>query len=335
MQSDADFPGLKTAFDQVRGELAKTVVGQNAIVEQLMISLLSQGHCLFEGPPGAAKSLVAASLARVLGLTFDRIRCTPDLSPQDVVGLGVAPTGSGEVPGPIFASIVLVDDFSRLSPKTDCIIQQAIQEDRVVLDGRRHSLPDPFLVLATRYPDQDSDDLAREHHDDRFMMKIAIGYPDYENEYELAEVMSSPAAEPLEQVVAPENVRTFRELARQAEAAPRVIHYAMRLVRSTRVHEGETPDFIYEWVDFGAGPRAAHYLVLAAKMRAALHGRSEASPADVQAVAHPVLRHRIIANRNARSNGVTVDRIIRRLLYETPERYDGDEQRPESREIES
>ena len=331
MTSEIDFRAVRQSFEQIRHELSKTLIGQDAVVEQLMIALLAEGHCLFEGPPGVARSLAAASLARVLGLTFDRIRCTPDLTPHDIIGLGAAPQGTGEVPGPIFANIVLVDDFTRLRPRSDALIQQAIQQDQIVLDGRRYVLAEPFLLLATRYPDNEELDPITEHHDDRFMMKVAIGYPEYDDEFELAEVMSSADVGPPEQVVASHDLQAFRDVARHVEVAPPAVHYALRLVRATRVHEGETPDFVYEWVEFGAGPRAAHYLVLAAKTRAALHGRNEVDHDDIKAVAHPVLRHRIITNRNARSNGVTVDRVIRRLLYDTPERAPGDEAPPASR----
>ncbi|MBP89335.1 MAG: AAA family ATPase [Planctomycetaceae bacterium] len=328
MPNDSDLEHLQSAFAAIRDQLAKAVVSQDAVVEQMMIALLAQGHCLYEGPAGAAKSLAAASLARVLGLQFDRVRCTAELSPHDVVGLGAAPTGTTEVPGPIFANIVLVDDFARLPASTDALIQQAIQENRIVLDGRRHGLPEPFMILATRYPEVDAADSIVEHHDDRFMMKIAVAYPAYDEEFALADKPAAPEPVDLEQVIAKKDVATFRQVTSLIEAPPHVIHYALRLVRATRIHEGETPDFSYEWVDFGAGPRAAHYMTLAARIRAGLYGREEATADDIKAVAHPILRHRIITNSNARSTGVTVDRVIRRLLYEIEERQDGDEQRP-------
>lgn len=328
MPDETDLEQLHSTFVAIQEQLAKAIVGHDAVVEQMLIALLAGGHCLLEGPAGAAKSLTAASLARVLGLQFDRVRCTADLTPSEVVGRGAAPKGSGEVPGPIFANVVLVDDVNRLSASTDALIQQAIQENRVVLEGRRHWLPEPHLILATRYPDVEAAETTVEHHDDRFMMKIAISYPDYDDEFALASQLTSTEPEPLEQVAGKEHLATFREVATEIEVPPPVIHYALRLVRATRVHEGETPDFVYEWVDFGAGPRAAHQLTLAAKIRAALQGRATVASEDIAATAHPILRHRIITNRNARSTGVTVDRVIRRLLYETPDREEGDDVEP-------
>ncbi|MEX0818272.1 MAG: MoxR family ATPase [Pirellulaceae bacterium] len=313
---------LQAAVERVRGELAKCLVGSDALVEQLMISLLAGGHCLLEAAPGTAKTLATASFARVTGLAFDQIRSTADLTPEDLVGLGAQPKNELEVPGPLFANLVLVADIERLSPRADALIQQAIQEQQVVLRGRRHALADPFMIVATQYPVHDGHEnraertVADEYHDDRFLLKIKIAYPDEATEYQLATSMSSAAQEPLEQVIGLDELRSFRTLVRQVEAPPEVINYILRLVRATRVHEGETPDFIYEWVDFGAGPRATHHLTLAAKVRAALEGREQVSTEDVRAVAHPLLRHRIITNRNARSTGVTVDRVIKRLLYE-------------------
>lgn len=328
MSNEAELEHLHAVCEAVREQLAKAVVSQDAVIEQMMIALLAQGHCLLEGPAGAAKSLVAASLACVLGLRFDRVRCTAELTPAQVVGRGAAPKLDSEVPGPIFANVVLVDDVTRLSPATDALLQQAIQENQVVLDGRRHWLPEPYMILATRYPEHEEVEATVEHHDDRFMMKIAIGYPEYDDEFKLAEKLATPLDEPLDQVVAPEDFPKFRHVISEIETPAHTIHYALRLVRATRVHEGETPDFVYEWVDFGAGPRAAHFITLAAKTRAALHGRGAVTSEDIRKVTHPVLRHRIITNRNAHSTGVTVDRVIRRLLYEIAEREDGDDVAP-------
>lgn len=328
MPNETDLEHLQSAFLAIRQQLAKAVVSQDAVIEQMMIALLAGGHCLYEGPPGAAKSLAAASLARVLGLRFDRVRSTAESTPRDIVGLGAGPTGSNEVAGPIFANVVLVDDFARLPVSSDALIHQAIQENRIVLDGRRHHLPEPFMILATRYPEVEAADSIVEHHDDRFMMKIAFSYPAYDEEFALTEKLTSPEPIELEQVVGPIELAEFRRVTSLIATPPHVIHYALRLIRATRVHEGETPDFVYEWVDFGAGPRAAHHLTLAAKIRAGLYGRAAATADDIKAVTPPILRHRIITNSNARSTGVTVDRVIRRLLYEIEERQEGDEQAP-------
>lgn len=325
MGTHSEFSLLQAGFDRVRGELAKCLVGCDSLIEQLMISLLAGGHCLLEAPPGTAKTLATASFARVTGLSFDQVRSTPDLTPQDLIGLGAQPKNNLEIPGPMFANLVMVADLERLSPRSDALIQQAIQEKQVVLEGRRHALPDPFMIVATQYPVHDglasraARTIADEYHDDRFMLKIKIDYPDEPDEFQLAISMSSAGQEPLEQVLGVDELRRFQTLVREVEAPPEIVNYILRLVRSTRIHEGETPDFIYEWVDFGAGPRATHHLTLAAKARAALYGRARICGEDVRSVTHPILRHRIITNRNAASTGVTVDRVIKRLLYEIAE----------------
>lgn len=330
MATQSDFVLLQSAFEQIRRELSKTLVGHDGLIEQLMISLLAGGHCLLESPPGSAKTLATSSFARVTGLKFDQVRCTPDLTQYDLIGLGAQPKGDLEVPGPLFANLVLVADIERLSPRADSLIQQSIQEQQVVLDGRRHALSEPFMIVATQFPIHDGHEnqaertVVEEYHDDRFMLKIKICYPDEADEFRLATASTAVCQEPIEQVVGVDDLRKFRELVQMVEVTPDIVNYILRLVRSTRIHEGETPDFIYEWVDFGAGPRATHHLTLAAKVRAALQGRDTVHGDDVRAVAHPVLRHRIITNRNARSTGVTVDRVIKRLLYEISESDDSE-----------
>lgn len=325
MDTPCGFSALEAAFLQIRSELSKRLVGCDLQIEQLMTALLAGGHCLVEAPPGTAKTLATASFARVTGLAFDQVRSTPELTQGDLVGLGAAPKNDQEIPGPLFANLVMVTDIERLSPRTDALIQQAIQEQQVVLAGRRHTLSEPFMIIATKYPIHDGIEgqadraVADEYHDDRFMLKIKFGYPEEHDEFQMASAMSGESPEPIEQVISTDEVREFQTLVRSVGASPEMINYILRLVRATRIHEGETPDFVYEWVDFGAGPRATHHLTMASKIRAALHGRAKVSADDVRAMAHPVLRHRIITNRNARSTGVTVDRVIKRLLYEIPE----------------
>ncbi len=339
MDMQSEIMLLQGAFERIREELANCLVGCDALIEQLMISLLAGEHCLLEAPPGTAKTLGTASLARVTGLSFDQVRCTPDLTPSDLVGRGARPQSNLDMPGPLFANLVLVADIERLSPRTNTLIQQAIQEQNVVLDGRRHALPAPFMIVATQYPVHDGVEtksarvVADEYHDDRFMLKIKIEYPAEAVEFELAAKLSSASKGPLEQVIGTDEIRRFRALIRDIEVSPETINYILRLVRSTRVHEGETPDFAYEWIDFGAGPRATHHLTVAAKVRAALHGRSQVSAEDVRRVTHPVLRHRIVINRNARTTGVTVDRVITRLLYETSAAGDAETDIPENRDL--
>jgi len=276
---------------------------------------------------------MAATLARILGLDFHRIRCTPDLTPDDVTDgthQSVAASDIGRAEGGLlFANVLLVDGLDRLPPKTQSILHQAIQDREVIVRGQRRRLPNPFLLLATRYPaDEDSPDAPYEPRDDRFMLEIRVRYPSYYQEYGIADAMTAAGRAEPQQILSAAEILLFQQQVRKVAAPPHALHYAIRLVRSTRVHEGENPDFVYEWVSQGAGPRAVHYLTLAGKVRAALRGRDHVANDDIRAVAHSVLRHRVITNRNARSNGITVDRVIDRLLSDVPDRLAGDDAPP-------
>ncbi len=331
-----EYSALQNSFGQIQDQLAKTVVGQEEVIEQLMIALLAGGHCLFEGAPGAARALTAAQLSAALGLTFSRICCTCDLSPEELVGADWQPPddpeqATGLIGGPLFANVVFLDDASRLAPKTSAVVQQALLEKDVFVAGHRYLLADPHVVLAATYTDYEPTTTS-EPRDDRFMMKISIQFPSYQDEYHIAETASGPTCNDIQPVLNADQLLELRRQVREVGVPPQVLHYALRLVRATRVHEGETPDFIYEWVQSGAGTRAAHALALAAKVRAALHGRSVATAEDIHSVAPPVLRHRLVTNHNARSNGVTTDRVISRLLYEIPTRADDDDLPPECSE---
>ena len=347
-----EFSALHDSFEQIQEQLSQTVVGQEEVVEQLMVALLAGGHCLFEGAPGAARALTVAKLSAALGLSFSRICCTSELLPEELVGndwevsadpaiADMPVVASANVPnsqesevsgsivsGPLFANVVFLDDASRLAPKTAAVVQQAILEKEVYVGNRRFLLAKPHVVLAATYTEYEPPARA-EPRDDRYMMKISIRFPSYQDEYRIAESASGPVRVEVEPVLNAEQLIDLRRRVREVAVPPFVLHHALRLVRATRVHEGETPDFIYEWVQAGAGTRAAHALTLAAKVRAALHGRDAADNSDIHAMAHPVLRHRLLTNHNAWSNGVTVDRVISRLLYEIPERAPGDEQPPE------
>ena len=324
---------MERAWEQIRAEFGKAVIVQDELIEQLLISILSAEHSMLVGAPGAAKSLMAMTLARVLGLDFHRLRCTPDLTPDDVtqgVPLPEATPDAGPSEGgPLFANVLLVDGMDRLAPKTQSVLHQAIQDREVIVRGQRRRLPNPFLLLATRYPaDEDCLDAPYEPRDDRFMLQIRVGYPTYHQEYGIADAMAAAGRAQPQQILSAAEILLLQQQVRQVDAPPHTLHYATRLVRSTRVHEGENPDFIYEWVSQGAGPRAVHYLTLAGKVRAALRGRHQVANEDIRAVAHSVLRHRVITNRNARSNGITVDRVIDRLLNDVPDRVAGDDTPP-------
>jgi len=330
-QANHDVSELKLNFDRVRDESAKAVVDQEQFVEHLMIAAIAGGHCLAEGPPGVARSLTARSMAQICGLQFNRIRCTPDLLPQELIGAGPHPDDAGDislVPGPLFAHIILVDDIRRLSPMTNSLVQQVIEGGTVVVDGCKYDLPQPNLLLATNYVDEEPPDAVPRPQDDRFMLKLALPYPRYETEYRVAESLTQAGDQQLKRVLSPEHFMGYRQTVLGVEAPPPVLHYSVRLARATRVHDGETPDFVYEWVRTGAGPRAVHFLTLAAKVRAALHGRAVVESDDIRQVSHAVLRHRIVLNQNALTNGVSVDRVIDRLLYEVPARQPGDDQPP-------
>ncbi|MFV1965509.1 MAG: AAA family ATPase [Pirellulaceae bacterium] len=333
--NNSDFAPLKRTWNRLRGELGKSVVGQDDLIEQLFIAILAGGHCLVKGMPGVAKALVAATFAQALGLSFHRIRCSPDLSPNDVAADHIPATGNGEDGSPssrlLAANVLLVDGVERLPPKTLSLVYQALQDREILARGELHRLPDPFLLLASSHPeDEDAAQNPSELRDDRFMFQIRVDYPSYHDEYQVAETMTATPPAPIEPLASPAEIGSLRKLVRTAGAPAHTLHYVLRLVRSTRVHEGENPDFVYEWVRNGAGPRAVHFMTQAAKIRAAINGRSNVSIEDIRAVAHPVLRHRVLTNRNAQSTGITVERVIQRLLADVPERVDGDNEPPQA-----
>ncbi len=320
---------VRASWRKIQGELGRCVLGQDELLEQLWILILTRGHGVVVGLPGVAKFLAASSLARVAGLVFHRIRCTPDLSPEDlVIGCdGREGTGHDDAScGLLSANVLLVDDMDRLSPKTSSTVHHAIQDREVVLRGQRLALPNPFVVLATRYPLDETAETPYEPRNDRFMFEVRVRYPDYGSEYRMIETSALVEERPVQQLFSPAELLALQLQIPKIELPPYVIHYAVRLIRSTRVHEGENPDFVYEWVVQGAGPRALRHLMIAAQARAAMRGASSAAICDVRSVALPVLRHRIITNRNARSNGITPDRVVNRLLEDIPERLAGDDQ---------
>ncbi len=330
---------LKEAYAKVKGEVGKVIVGQEDVIDQILIAMFSQGHCILEGVPGLAKTLMISTLARSLSLTFNRIQFTPDLMPSDITGTEVIQEdkSSGErafkfLPGPVFANVILADEINRTPPKTQAALLEAMQERQVTVGGIRHPLPDPFFVLATQNPiEQEGTYPLPEAQQDRFMFKIFVRYPSYEEEYRIAEKTTAAFSTEVERVLSGEEIIALQKIVRRVPAAPHVIGYALRLVRQTRVHEGNAPDFIRAWVTWGAGPRAVQYLLLGGKARAILKGRCHVATEDVRAVAHPVLRHRIITNFNAEAEGITPDKVTDKLLEITPENEDGRPGDPEVR----
>ena len=302
-----------------------------------MIAIFARGHCLLEGVPGLAKTLMISTLARTLNLDFSRIQFTPDLMPSDIVGTEVIQedktTGSREfkfLKGPVFSNIVLADEINRTPPKTQAALLEAMQEKQVTIGGERRALPSPFFVLATQNPiEQEGTYTLPEAQQDRFMFKVFVKYPSYDEEFQIAATTTSDISTDVNQVLSGEDILRLQELVRRVPVPAHLIHFALRIVRATRVLEGDCPEFIQESVSWGAGPRGVQNLLLGCKARAVLEGRSYATTEDLRAVAKPVLRHRVITNFNAESSGITSDDVIDRLLTEIPERSEGDQMAPE------
>ncbi len=328
---------LKEAHASVRRELSKIIVGHDDAIEQLLISIFSQGHCLLEGVPGLAKTLMVSTLARTLRLDFNRIQFTPDLMPADITGTEVIQddkaTGTREfrfLRGPVFANIILADEINRTPPKTQAALLEAMQERQVTIGGQRNPLPSPFFVLATQNPiEQEGTYTLPEAQQDRFMFKIFVRYPSYDEEYHIAASTTVQDAPEVDEVLSAEDILALQRLVRRVPVSPHVIHFALRLVRGTRVESDEAKDYVKEWVSWGAGPRAMQFLLLGGKARAALDGRNFVTTDDIRAVAHPVIRHRLITSFRAESAGITPDNVIDQLLEETPDRQADDEVAPQ------
>jgi MoxR-like ATPase len=329
---------LKEAAANVRAELGKVIVGQDDVIDQLMIALFCQGHCLLEGVPGLAKTLMVSTLARCLDLKFNRIQFTPDLMPSDITGTEVIQedraTGQRAfkfLQGPIFANVVLADEINRTPPKTQAALLEAMQERMITIGGLDHRLPSPFFVLATQNPiEQEGTYPLPEAQQDRFMFKVFVRYPKYDEEYRIAETTTAEFDTSVASVLSGDEILRLQHVVRRVPVAPHVIHYALRLVRATRVQEGDAPGFVKDYVSWGAGPRGVQYLLLGGKARAAIEGRTFVSTDDVRAVAHPVLRHRIITNFTAESEGVTPDTVTDKLLDTVSEAAEGEDAAPEA-----
>ena len=316
---------LKEAQQRIVQEIAKVIVGQQEIVEQLLIALLSGGHCLLIGVPGLAKTLLISTLARVLDLKFSRIQFTPDLMPSDITGTEVieedVSTGRKVfkfVKGPVFANIVLADEINRTPPKTQAALLQAMQEHEVTVSGQTFKLDEPFFVLATQNPiEQEGTYPLPEAQLDRFMFNLWIDYPSAEEEKKIVDCTTSAYSQEVREVLDAKEIVQLQRLVRKVPVSDYVIASAVDLVRKTRPNENGVPPDIREWIDWGAGPRASQYLILGAKTRAVLDGRPTPAVEDVRIVAMPVLRHRIVTNFNAEAEGVDTAQIIQRLLKET------------------
>ncbi len=327
---DASFPGpveqLRSAYERVQEQLRHVIVGQEPVIEQLLIAVLAGGHCLLVGVPGLAKTLMVRSLAEALGLTFRRIQFTPDLMPADITGTEVIQedrtTGVRELrflPGPVFGNVVLADEINRTPPKTQAALLEAMQEQQVTVGGRRHPLPAPFFVLATQNPiEQEGTYPLPEAQRDRFLFEVHIDYPSEEEEFAIVRRTTGRPGDAVAPVLDAQTLLALQGVVRDVPVADYVIRYALAFARRTRTGHPETPEFVKDYVTWGAGPRGSQALILAAKARAILHGRPCAGLEDVRAVAAPVLRHRIITNFAADADGVTPDVIVQRLAEIIP-----------------
>ncbi len=320
---------LTEAHNRLRTELGKVIVGQDKVVEQLLTAVFSRGHCLLVGVPGLAKTLLISTLARTMNLGFRRIQFTPDLMPADITGTEVIQEdrATGErsfkfVKGPIFANVILADEINRAPPKTQAALLEAMQEQQVTAGGTRYPLDQPFFVLATQNPiEQEGTYPLPEAQLDRFMFNVKVDYPSAAEELEIVQRTTGGHESEVNQVLTAEEILAVQAAVRRVPVADPVVNYAVRLVRATRVATDAAPDFVKEWVRWGAGPRAAQYLILGAKSHALVCGRSYVSSDDVKAVAHPVLRHRVLTNFRAEAEGVTPDTVVDRLL-ETVKAHD-------------
>jgi MoxR-like ATPase len=319
---------LREAFDNLRKQLARVIVGQDKVIEELLIALFSRGHCILEGVPGLAKTLMISTLSKCLSLGFSRIQFTPDLMPSDITGTEVIEenrsTGAREfkfLEGPLFANVILADEINRTPPKTQAALLEAMQERQVTVGRVRHRLGNPFFVLATQNPiEQEGTYPLPEAQQDRFMFKVFVKYPKFDEEFEIARRTTALLNEDIGAVLAGDQILELQHLVRRVPVTDHVIRYTLALVRQTRLGEPGVPKFIKDWLSWGAGPRAVQYLILGGKARALLHGRAHVQCEDIQELAYPVLRHRILTNFTAASEGVTPDTVVEKLIKETPSR---------------
>ena len=317
---------FREACARLLGQLERVIVGQKQVMEEVLIAMFARGHCLLEGVPGLAKTLLVRTLAEALSLTFHRIQFTPDLMPADIIGTEILreDRGSGRrefvfVKGPVFANVILADEINRTPPKTQSALLEAMAEYRVTTAGTDHHLAQPFLVLATQNPiEQEGTYPLPEAQLDRFMFHVRVDYPSFDEEIQVVRQTTTHREVEVEHVLTGEDIVALQGLVYRVPVPDHVYRYAVTLARKTRKADALAPDYVRDWVAWGAGPRASQYLVLGAKARSILHGRPYTSFEDVRAVAGPVLRHRILLNFNAEAEGVSSDDVIQRLIKDTP-----------------
>ena len=318
---------LRTAYFQFAAELGKVIVGQKAVIEQLAICLFARRHALLMGVPGLAKTLLVSKIAETMSLGFSRIQFTPDLMPMDITGTDILQeTQEGRrefqfIHGPIFSNIILADEINRAPPKTQAALLEAMQEQRVTVLGKSFELTSPFMVLATQNPvEQEGTYPLPEAQLDRFMFLVELDYPSEEEEIQIARTTTGDDLVKLNQLMGAEEIIAHQRLVRRLPVPDHIYNYAARLVRKTRPQGDTAPGWLKPYVSWGAGPRAVQNLLLGAKTRALLNGRTTVSTDDIQKLAAPVLRHRIVPNFAAESEGITSDKVVERLIQETPAR---------------
>ena len=315
---------LNVAYKKMTDQLARVIVGQNKVIEQILIAIFCRGHALLVGVPGLAKTLMVSTTSQLLHLTFKRIQFTPDLMPSDITGTDVLEedrtTGKRIfrfVHGPLFSNMILADEINRTPPKTQAALLEAMQEHMVTCGETTYTLPEPFFVLATQNPiEQEGTYPLPEAQLDRFMFNIMVDYPDADEEMAIIKQVTGTYEADLDVTLTGEDILRLQDIVRRVPVADHVVQYARDLARASRPNRAEAPPFISELVQWGAGPRAGIYLILAAKARAILHGRYHATTEDVRAVAPPVMRHRIITTFNAEAAGISPDEVVDRLLAE-------------------
>ena len=315
---------LRVSYEDITSEVGKIIIGQEAVIERMLTCMLSRGHALLMGVPGLAKTLLVNSLAQTTSLSFGRIQFTPDLMPSDVTGTEILQsTGEGLVrefvfaKGPLFANVILADEINRTPPKTQSALLEAMQEKRVTVAGKHHVLPEPFFVLATQNPiEQEGTYPLPEAQLDRFMFLIQVEYPSRDEEIRISQETTTGDIPKLKKVITGKKLREFQELVERVPVPDHVHELAVDLVRRTRPNSDESPAWLRRWVQWGAGPRAVQFLIRGAKARAVLHGNYMASTEDIEAVAEPVLFHRILTNFHARSEGMTSSEVVKRLISE-------------------
>lgn len=317
---------LHAAYQRITGELAKVIVGQERVIEEMLVAMFARGHCLLVGVPGLAKTLIIRTVARTMSLKFSRIQFTPDLMPSDITGTEVIQEDklSGTrslrfLPGPVFANVILADEINRTPPKTQAALLEAMQEHQVTVGGEGHRVPEPFFVLATQNPiEQEGTYPLPEAQLDRFMFNVLVDYPSEDEELEIVKRTTTDSDIVIEPMLSAAEIEQLTAIVRKVPVADHVARYALRLARLSRANQPDAPDFVREYVTWGAGPRASQYMVLGAKARAVLLGRQFVNHEDIRAVALPVLRHRIRTNFNADAEGITSEEIIRRLIAAVP-----------------